>query len=430
MPSILYLDAQQVFDSRGTPTIEVEIKLNNGGHASFITPSGASCGSKEALELRDGDPKRYAGKGVSLAVKHVQGEIAQALLGKNFISQEELDQSLIALDGTPNKSRLGANAILAVSGAFFKALADGEKKPLYKLISNPAPYLMPMPLVNVINGGAHANNGLDIQEFMLVPIGAPSFSESLRYCAEVFYTLKALLTKLGLSTAVGDEGGFAPMLKSNEQALDLLSEAVLKTGYKIGSDIAFALDVAATELFDSKNQTYHINKREFNREELANWYEKIAKDYNICSIEDPFGENDYEGFAKLMNQIGSQVQIVGDDLFVTNEKYIKLGIEKACANAVLIKMNQIGTISETLNAIRLSQKFGLKTIISHRSGESEDTTIADLAVLTRAGQIKCGSMSRGERIAKYNRLLRIEKELGTQALFQWVGPEKASRRIC
>ena len=335
MPSILYLDAQQVFDSRGTPTIEVEIKLNNGGHASFITPSGASCGSKEALELRDGDPKRYAGKGVSLAVKHVQGEIAQALLGKNFISQEELDQSLIALDGTPNKSRLGANAILAVSGAFFKALADGEKKPLYKLISNPAPYLMPMPLVNVINGGAHANNGLDIQEFMLVPIGAPSFSESLRYCAEVFYTLKALLTKLGLSTAVGDEGGFAPMLKSNEQALDLLSEAVLKTGYKIGSDIAFALDVAATELFDSKNQTYHINKREFNREELANWYEKIAKDYNICSIEDPFGENDYEGFAKLMNQIGSQVQIVGDDLFVTNEKYIKLGIEKACANAVL-----------------------------------------------------------------------------------------------
>lgn len=418
MPKILSLSARQVFDSRGTPTVEAEIKLDNGGHGCFITPSGASCGSKEALELRDADPTKYAGKGVSKAIGHIRDEITRALLGKSFKNQEELDQKLIALDDTPNKSRLGANAILAVSGAFFRALADGEAKPLYELFPRAEPYVMPMPLVNVINGGAHANNGLDIQEFMLVPIGAKSFSESLRYCAEVFYTLKTLLAKLGLSTAVGDEGGFAPMLTSNEQALDLLGEAVQKAGYKIGSDLAIALDVAATELLDSQSQYYNINGLKLNQDQLVNWYEKLVKNYNICSIEDPFGENDYDGFKALMKRIGASTQVVGDDLFVTNEKFIKLGIEHAYANAVLIKMNQIGTISETLSAVSLTQKAGLNAIISHRSGESEDTTIADLAVLTRAGQIKCGSMSRGERIAKYNRLLRIEEELGTQALFQ------------
>lgn len=419
MPKIIDLSARQVFDSRGTPTIEAEIKLDNGGHGCFITPSGASCGSKEALELRDGDHKKYAGKGVSLAISHVRGEIAKALIDNNFNSQSELDQKLITLDDTKNKSRLGANAILAVSGAFFRALADGEHKPLYASIRREEPYVMPMPLVNVINGGAHANNGLDIQEFMLVPVGAKSFSESLRFCAEVFYILKSHLAKLGFSTAVGDEGGFAPLLTSNEQALDILGEAVIKSGYKIGVDIAFALDVAATELFNTQSKRYEINKRKLEREELVNWYEKLVKDYSIGSIEDPFHEDDYDGFKALMTRIGAHTQIVGDDLFVTNEEYIKLGIEHKYANAVLIKMNQIGTISETLKAVELTQKSGLKAVISHRSGESEDTTIADLAVLTRAGQIKCGSMSRGERIAKYNRLLRIEEELGAQAIFQW-----------
>jgi len=423
MPKIIKLSARQVFDSRGTPTIEAEITLDNGGHGYFITPSGASCGSKEALELRDGDPTKFAGKGVSLAISHVRGEIAKALLGNNFQTQSELDQKLIALDDTNNKSRLGANAILAVSGAFFRAFADGEHKPLYATITREEPYVMPMPLVNVINGGAHANNGLDIQEFMLVPIGAKSFSESLRFCAEVFYTLKSHLAKRGFSTAVGDEGGFAPMLTSNEEALDILSEAVIKTGYKIGVDLGFALDVAATELFDAQSQCYKINKLELDREKMVRWYEKLVKDYSICSIEDPFGEDDYDGFKALMTRLGSHTQIVGDDLFVTNEKYINLGIEHGYANAVLIKMNQIGTISETLYAVELTQKSGLKAVISHRSGESEDTTIADLAVLTRAGQIKCGSMSRSERIAKYNRLLRIEEALGDRALFQWAWAE-------
>jgi len=414
MPKIISLVARQVFDSRGTPTVEAEIKLDNGGFASFITPSGASCGSKEALELRDNDPNKYGGKGVSKAISHMRGEITEALLHKNINNQAELDNILINLDNTPNKSRLGANAILAVSGAFFRALAAGEHKALYASIPWEGPYIMPMPLVNVINGGAHANNGLDIQEFMLVPRGATNFSECLRMCAEVFYALKKLLAKNNLSTAVGDEGGFAPMLSHNEQALDLLSEAVVSLGLKLGTDISFALDVAATEL--CKNNYYIINNNKLNQHQMINWYEKLIKDYSICSIEDAFSEDDYESFQAITARLGAHVQIVGDDLFVTNEKFIKLGIEHKYANAVLIKINQIGTISETLRAVKLTQKSGLNAIISHRSGESEDTTIADLAVLTRAGQIKTGSMSRSERTAKYNRLLRIEEELGSKAL--------------
>lgn len=416
MVKITHLAARELFDSRGIPTIEAEIRLDNGGFGRFITPSGASCGSKEALELRDGDKSRFLGKGVSIALGHVRKDIAQAIMLKNLESQAELDKILINLDGTPNKSRLGANAILAVSGAFFRAWADGEHKPLYASIPEDRPYLMPMPLINVINGGAHANNALNIQEFMIVPIGAPTFRESLRISAEVFYALKSLIAELGLSTAVGDEGGFAPKLSSNEHALDLLSEAVLKAGLKRGQDIAFALDVAANELQDN-TCSYEVNNRRLDRAHMVDWYEHLVKSYGICSIEDPFSENDYEGFCAIMKRLGAQVQIVGDDLFVTNERYIREGIEHGYANAVLIKMNQIGTISETLNAVKLTQSAGLRAIISHRSGETEDTTIADLAVLTRAGQIKTGSMSRGERMAKYNRLLRIEEELGAQASF-------------
>ncbi len=411
MPKIIQINARQVFDSRGVPSVEVDLILASGERGRFSTPSGASCGSKEALELRDGDPTHFHGKGVNAALKAIRTEIAPAIVGSSFATQDELDAVLISLDGTPNKSRLGANAILPVSGAFFHARAKNLKQVLFG-----EGQLLPMPLVNVINGGSHANNNLDVQEFMLVPRGAPSFSEALRMVSEIFHSLKNILNAEGMSSAVGDEGGFAPALASNEAALELLMRATLKANYRPGKDVFFALDVAANEILD-ENQNYRINNKALDKNALLAWYEKLCAEFPIVSIEDPFGENDYQGFQAMTAKMGERIQIVGDDLFVTNEHFIQEGIEKRYANAVLIKMNQIGTMSETLRAIKTAQLGGFKTIISHRSGETEDTTIADLAVLTNAGQIKTGSMSRSERIAKYNRLLRIEEELGMRAKF-------------
>lgn len=413
MLKIIKIQARTIFDSRGVPSVEADIFLSTGEQGRFSAPSGASCGSKEALELRDQDPKRFHGKGVTKAIAHIHGEISEAVVGKEFKGQEDFDEHLIKLDGTPNKSRLGANAILPVSGALFYALATHEKRPLYG-----QGQLLPMPLVNVINGGSHANNGLDVQEFMLVPKGAPSFGEALRMVSEIFHSLKSLLNARGLSTGVGDEGGFAPKLSCNEEALELLVSASEKSGYRPGKDVYFALDVAANEIFDDVKKLYRINGQWRTAQALFDWYVGLTRAFPIVSIEDPFSENDYEGFAHMTKHLGDRVQIVGDDLFVTNERYIKEGIEKGYANAVLIKMNQIGTMTETLSAIKTAKKAGFKTIISHRSGETEDTTIADLAVLTEAGQIKTGSMSRSERVAKYNRLLRIEEELGKLARFE------------
>lgn len=416
MPIINRIHARPVFDSRGVPTVLAELTLKDGIKTSFITPSGASCGKKEALELRDNDTKRFNGKGVQKAIEHINGEIAQAIVGKNFLNQLELDQRLIELDGTSNKSRLGANAILPVSGAFFKALAEQKGVPLYKIFDQKS-YRLPMPMVNVINGGAHANNDLDIQEFMIVPIGASSFTEALRMSAETFYALKALLNRHGLSTAVGDEGGFAPNLKGNEEAMDLLLEAMTNANLRPGQDMAIALDVAASELYIAQSQCYKLENQLIDKSQLLGIYDSLVRKYPICSIEDPFHEDDYEAFFAMVKTLGSHLQIVGDDLFVTNTRLIKEGIEHQYANAVLIKMNQIGTISETLEAINISQEASFNNIISHRSGETEDTTIADLSVLTNAGQIKTGSMSRSERMAKYNRLLGIEDELSKEALF-------------
>lgn len=423
MVFITNVKARQVFDSRGTPTIEAEVHLSGGAWGRFITPSGASVGKKEALELRDGDAARFFGKGVSKALANIEQHIKKVIVEKSFHDSATLDRCLIELDATPNKTRLGANAILAVSGAFFRAIAEYEKRPLYQGLEHKGPFIMPMPLVNVINGGAHANNGLAIQEFMMVPVGASSFSEAMRMMAESFYALKTILHKTGLSTAVGDEGGFAPNLATNEQALLLLQQAVEKAGYTPGKHIAFALDVAASEIYDEATQTYRMDGQQLRREQVLDFYGDLINRFPIISIEDPFAEDDKAGFALMTKQLGSRVQVVGDDLFVTNQIYIKEGIENRYANAVLIKINQIGTISEAIQATKLTQEAGLKAIMSHRSGDTEDTTIADLAVLTGTGQIKTGSMSRSERIAKYNRLLRIEEELAGQAQFKhfWSG---------
>jgi enolase len=422
MIKIDHVKARQVFDSRGIPTIEAEIFLKDGGHGRFIAPSGASVGQKEALELRDKDQTKFAGRGVLQAVSHVENKIAHAILEKNFYGQSDFDKLLIELDGTENKSKLGANAILAVSGAFFHALADHFKKPLYRSLKDGGPFILPLPLVNVINGGKHANNALDVQEFMLLPCGAKNFSESMQFIAETFYVLKNILQTRGASIAVGDEGGFAPKLSHNEQALDLLMAAVTKAGFEPGNHIKFALDVAANELYDKSADKYFLNNNLIGRDALLLWYEKLVKNYPICSIEDPFFEEDFIGFSSMMKKLGHRIQIVGDDLFATNEKYIRLGIEKGYANAVLIKMNQIGTITETIDAAKLAKDAGMHVIVSHRSGDSEDTTIADLSVLVGAGQIKTGSISRSERTAKYNRLLRIEEELGVAAAFEpWCG---------
>jgi enolase len=414
------LNAREILDSRGWPTIEVAIRFRSGITAQAAVPSGASTGTFEAVELRDGNPKRYLGRGVEKAVANVREIISVKL--KNFPSgrQSDLDQLLIDLDGTKNKANLGANAILGVSLAYAKASATMRGIPLYRYIaelSGESGDLLPVPLMNVINGGAHADNALDIQEFMIVPCGV-TFRESLRMGAETFHHLKKILQSRKLSTGLGDEGGFAPELTSNRETLELLWEATTKAGYEPGRDILFALDVASTELY--KNGSYQLHTEEGEKKsapELASYYSKLAKDFSVISIEDGLAEDDWDGWVALTKELGNKIQLVGDDLFVTNPERLKKGIAQKASNAILIKLNQIGTLSETLEAIRMAKAAGFRTVISHRSGETEDTTIADLAVGTNSGQIKTGSLSRSERLAKYNQLLRIEEELGTKARY-------------
>ncbi|MFS8740746.1 phosphopyruvate hydratase [Synechococcus sp. O70.2] len=413
--AIEWITAHEILDSRGQPTLEALVGLANGATGLAQVPSGASTGTFEAHELRDGDPRRYSGKGVLRAVENILGPIQSELRGEDALNQARIDQLMIDLDGTPNKSQLGANAILAVSLATAKAAANAVGLPLYRYLGGPFANLLPVPLMNVLNGGAHADNNLDIQEFMLVPIGAPSFREALRYGAEVFAALKQVLQQKGLSTGVGDEGGFAPNLDSNAAALDLLITAIERAGYKPGEEVALALDVAANELLEDGQ--YHFEGKARSAEQMVNYYEQLLANYPILSIEDGLAEEDWAGWQAMTAQLGSRVQLVGDDLFVTNPARLQKGIDSGVANAILIKLNQIGTLTETVSTLQLAAQAGFRTIISHRSGETEDTTIADLAVATRAGQIKTGSLCRSERIAKYNQLLRIEDELGEAAVY-------------
>jgi enolase len=413
--SIDQILAREILDSRGRPTVEAEVYLVNGGIGVAQVPSGASTGSFEAHELRDKDAKRYGGNGVLKAVANVNDSIAPELEGMNAFEQEGIDRAMIALDGTPNKSNLGANAILAVSLANAKAVANALGVPLYRYLGGPLANLLPVPLMNVINGGAHAANNIDFQEFMIVPVGATSFREALRWGAEVFASLSKVLDAKGLLTGVGDEGGFAPNLGSNQEALDLLLLAIEQAGYKPGEQVALALDVAASEFYINGN--YKYDGTEHSPAVFIDYLAELSAKYPIVSIEDGLHEEDWQSWQQLTQKIGSTVQLVGDDLFVTNEQRLRQGIEMSAANSVLIKLNQIGTLTETLTTIDLGTRNGYSSIISHRSGETEDTTIADLAVATRAGQIKTGSLCRSERVAKYNRLLRIEDELGSSAIY-------------
>ncbi|HJN33086.1 MAG TPA: phosphopyruvate hydratase [Prochlorococcus sp.] len=406
--------AREVLDSRGNPTVEAEVLLEGGAIGRAIVPSGASTGAHEAHELRDGD-SRYMGKGVTKAVNHIEDRIAPALCGISSLDQASVDGTMQELDGSDNKSSLGANAILAVSMATARAAANGLGLPLYRYLGGPMASLLPVPLMNVINGGAHAANNLDFQEFMLVPHGASTFRESLRMGAEVFHTLKGLLSAQGLSTAVGDEGGFAPNLTNNDAAGDLLIQAIEKAGYSPGKDISLALDVASTEFY--KDGCYAFGGGSYTSTEMVNELEKLVDRYPIISIEDGLAEDDWQGWALLTKKLGKRIQLIGDDIFVTSTKRLQQGIDQNVANSILIKVNQIGSLTETLQAIDLAGRSGYTSVISHRSGETEDTTIADLAVATRAGQIKTGSLSRSERVAKYNQLLRIEDELGSQAVY-------------
>jgi len=409
---------REVLDSRGNPTVEVEVVLDSGAFGRAAVPSGASTGEREAVELRDGDRKRYLGKGVRKAVEHVNGEIAEALFGKPASAQVEIDTTLIELDGTQNKSRLGANAILGTSLAVAKAAAAEHGLPLYGYIGGTNAKELPVPMMNVLNGGAHADNNVDIQEFMILPVRAPSFTEALRMGTEVFHTLKSVLKKRGYHTAVGDEGGFAPDLKSNEEALEVLLQAIEKAGYRPGEDIYLGLDVAASELYRDGAYRLEAEKQvEHSSGDMIAWYEAILDKYPIISIEDGLAENDWEGWAKLTAELGSRVQLVGDDIFVTNTKILARGIKENVANSILIKLNQIGTLTETLDAIEMAKRAGYTTVVSHRSGETEDTTLADVAVACNTGQIKTGSLSRTDRTAKYNQLLRIESELGRSAIY-------------
>lgn len=417
MPEIEFIHAREILDSRGNPTVEVDVRLVSGAFGRAAVPSGASTGAHEAIELRDQDGDRYLGKGVLRAIESVNQVIAPAILGYNALDQHDIDRSLIDIDGTPNKANLGANALLGVSLACAKAAAAHAGLPLYRYLGGANATTMPIPLMNVINGGEHADNALDIQEFMLVPKGAQTFSEGLRWGVEVFHQLKTLLRKKSLSTAVGDEGGFAPNLESNEAALELLLEAIETAGYKPGTEIALALDVAATELFDDGCYHLHSEDRKMSTAEFNVYLGDLAGKYPIVSIEDGLAEDDWVGWAALNELIGDRCQLVGDDLFVTNVDRLQRGIQEKSANAILIKLNQIGTLSETLEAINLARQNRFGIIISHRSGETEDATIADLAVATNAGQIKTGSASRSDRTAKYNQLLRIEEALGPAARY-------------
>jgi enolase len=416
--SIADIRGRQVLDSRGNPTVEAEVFLDGGASARAIVPSGASTGEHEAVELRDGDKSIYLGKGVLQAVANVNGEIAEALSGVDAADQRTLDARLIDLDGTPNKGRLGANAILAVSMAAARASANACDLPLYRYLGGAAANTLPVPMMNILNGGAHADNNVDFQEFMVMPIGAPSFSEALRWGVEVFHTLKGVLKKRGYNTAVGDEGGFAPSVKSNMEGIEVVLEAIQQAGYKPGEEISIALDPAASEFYqDGKYVFKKSDKSAKSSEDMVRYWAKWAKDYPIVSLEDGLAEDDWDGWALLTKELGDKIQLVGDDLFVTNVERLQEGIDKGVGNSILIKVNQIGTVSETLDAIDLARRNGYTSVISHRSGESEDTFIADLAVATGAGQIKTGSASRTDRIAKYNQLLRIEEELGGAARF-------------
>ena len=420
MSAITGVYGREILDSRGNPTVEVEIQLESGAWGRAAAPSGASTGKREAVELRDGDGQRYGGKGVQQAVRNIEETIAPEIDGMEASEQAAIDQALLELDGTPNKSALGANAILAVSLAVARAAADDAGLPLYAYLGGVGGRLLPVPMLNVINGGAHADNGIDFQEFMLVPAGADSFSNALRMGVEIFHALKELLKGKKLATGVGDEGGFAPALGSNTAALDLLMEAVENAGYRPGDDVALALDVAASE-FAEDGGRYRLRRENvvLDSEELITRYEALVDRYPIVSLEDPLGEDDWNGWALLTRRLGGRVQLVGDDLFVTNPAIIQQGIHKSIANAVLVKVNQVGTLTETMQAIELAKRAAYGTIISHRSGETEDTFVADLAVAVNAGQIKTGSVARSERTAKYNQLLRIEEELGHAA--SWPG---------
>jgi enolase len=409
------IGAREILDSRGNPTIEVEVLLNDDSFGRAAVPSGASTGAFEAHESRDGDKSRFSGKGVQKAVLRVIGEIDEALVDFDATDQRLVDNALISLDGTETKSNLGANAILGVSLAVAKAAADSSGLPLYRYLGGPNAHTLPVPLMNILNGGAHADNGVDVQEFMIVPVGAPTFSEALRWGTEVYHSLKSLLQSKNLSTGLGDEGGFAPDLPTNRAALELISEAIEKAGYKVGTDIAMALDVAATEFF--KDGKYNFEGKPHSAEEMISYYEGLVGAFPLVSIEDPLDENDWDGWAAMTKRLGSKVQLVGDDLFVTNPARLQMGIDKGTANSILVKVNQIGTLTETLDAVALAQGNGMTAIISHRSGETEDTFIADLAVATNAGQIKTGAPARSERVAKYNQLLRIEEELADAAYY-------------
>src|SRR5450631_2447116 len=420
LTSIADIRGRQVLDSRGNPTVEAEVFLNGGASARAIVPSGASTGEHEAVELRDGDKSQYLGKGVMKAVANVNGEIAESLNGVDAADQRSVDARMIDLDGTPNKGRLGANAILAVSMAAARASARACELPLYRYLGGAAPSVLPVPMMNILNGGAHADNNVDFQEFMVMPVGAPSFSEALRWGVEVFHTLKGVLKKRGYSTSVGDEGGFAPSLKSNTEAIEVILEAITQAGFKPGEQIAIALDPAASEFYDADKKKYVFkksDKSEHSSEDMVKFYADWVRQYPIVSLEDGLAENDWEGWKLLTDELGKKIQLVGDDIFVTNIGIFQHGIDSAVANSILIKLNQIGSVSETIDAINLARENGYTAVISHRSGETEDTFIADLAVATGAGQIKTGSASRTDRIAKYNQLLRIEEELGQGAEF-------------
>ncbi len=414
------IHAREILDSRGNPTIEVDVRVESGALGRAAIPSGASTGEHEAWELRDGNKSRFGGKGVKKAVANVNDKIAPALKGWDALDQAKIDKKLIELDGTPNKNNLGANALLGVSLAVAHAAAVAENLPLFRYLGGPEARVLPVPMMNILNGGAHSDAPIDFQEFMIMPRGAPSFSEALRYGAEVFHALKSVLKDRGLSTAVGDEGGFAPNLNSAEDALESISTAIEKAGYKLGEQIFIALDPAASEFYDSKNNVYVFKKSDGSKktaDELIEYYAELCARFPIISIEDGCAENDWTGWKKLTAKLGKNIQLVGDDLFVTNVKFLRKGISEHVANSILIKVNQIGTLTETLATIDLAKEHRYTTVISHRSGETEDATIADIAVATNAGQIKTGSLSRSDRIAKYNQLLRIEEELGDKAVY-------------
>ncbi|MGG6433375.1 phosphopyruvate hydratase [Anoxybacillus sp. D401a] len=423
MPTIIDIYAREVLDSRGNPTVEVEVYTESGAFGRALVPSGASTGEYEAVELRDGDKGRYLGKGVLQAVKNVNEVIAPALIGSYDVTEQvAIDRALIALDGTENKGKLGANAILGVSMAVARAAADYLGVPLYQYLGGFNAKTLPVPMMNILNGGAHADNNVDIQEFMIMPVGAPNFREALRMGAEIFHSLKSVLKAKGYNTAVGDEGGFAPNLKSNEEALETIIEAIEKAGYKPGTEVMLAMDVASSELYNKETGKYHLEGEGVVKtsEEMVAWYEELVNKYPIISIEDGLDENDWAGHKLLTERLGKKVQLVGDDLFVTNTKKLAQGIEQGVGNSILIKVNQIGTLTETFEAIEMAKRAGYTAVISHRSGETEDSTIADIAVATNAGQIKTGAPSRTDRVAKYNQLLRIEDQLGDTAIYNGI----------